>query len=103
MTLPAVQPNVWMVTPFVALLAAMALAPLFCAHWWRRHYMKVSFALGAITLVYYLGALHANERLLHTGMDFLSFVSLIGSFFVVAVGIHIGVKGEPTPKPSLVL
>src|SRR5438094_4801031 len=102
MTLPAVQPNVWMVTPFVALLAAMALAPLFCADWWRRHYMKVAFALGAITLVYYLGALHANERVLHTGMDYLSFVCLIGSLFVVAGGIHIGVKGEATPKANVV-
>jgi len=37
----AIQPNPLMVTPFVALLAAIALAPLCFAQWWARHFLKV--------------------------------------------------------------
>lgn len=91
-----------MATPFFALLAGIALAPLFFASWWARHYVKVTFGLAAITLVYYFTVLRAPERVLHTGMDYISFICLIGSLFVISGGIHINVKGEATPKVNVV-
>ena len=33
----------------------------------------------------------------HTGVEYFSFIALIGSLFVVSGGIHISVKGEATP------
>jgi Na+/H+ antiporter NhaD/arsenite permease-like protein len=95
--LTEIQPNPWMVAPFVGLLAAIALAPLFFANWWGRHFVKVTFGLAAITLVYYFVGLRAHERVLHTGMEYLSFICLVGSLFVVSGGIHINVKGEAKP------
>ena len=92
-----IQPSPWMVLPFIALLAAIALAPLFFASWWGRHFGKVSFGLAAVALGYYLIGLRANERVLHTAIEYFSFISLIGSLFVVSGGIHINVKGEATP------
>ena len=92
-----VLPNPWAMLPFGALLAALALAPLFFAGWWTRHYPKVALVLGAITLGYYLFDLHAYERAAHTGIEYVQFIALIGSLFVVAGGIHITVKGESTP------
>ncbi|HSU56539.1 MAG TPA: sodium:proton antiporter, partial [Candidatus Dormibacteraeota bacterium] len=92
-----VLPSLWMATPFVALLAAIALAPLFFANWWSKHFTKVSFGLAAITLVYYIGVLHAQERAARTGLEYLSFICLIGSLYVVSGGIHINVRGEATP------
>ncbi len=91
------HPNPWMVTPFILLLAAMALAPLFFADWWSRNFSKVTLTLAAVALAYYLAALHAHARVLHTAMDYVSFVALIGSLFVISGGIHINVKGEATP------
>src|SRR5215471_21440890 len=96
-----VQINGWMIGPFVALLAAIALAPLFFANWWGRHFAKVSFGLGAITLLYYLVALHAHQRAFHTAAEYVSFISLIGSLFVLSGGIHITVQGEATPKANV--
>jgi Na+/H+ antiporter NhaD/arsenite permease-like protein len=101
MMIAEIQPNPWMVTPFVALLAAIALAPLFFANWWGRHFAKVAFGLGAITLVYYFAGLHAQERVLHTAAEYISFICLIGSLFVVSGGIHINVKGEATPAVNV--
>ena len=85
------------VIPFVTLLAAIALAPLFFANWWGKHFAKVAFGLGAITLIYYLAGLQGPERVMHTAEEYLSFICLVGSLFVVSGGIHINVKGEATP------
>ncbi len=90
-------PNPWMILPFGMLLALIALGPLFFFDWWGRHYPKVAFSLGGITLAYYLFSLHAGARALEVGHDYLSFIALVGSLFVVSGGIHINVKGEATP------
>ncbi len=95
-------PNPWMILPFALLLGAMAFAPLRAPQWWLRHYAKVALALGAVTLGYYLFVLRDAPRVLHTGHDYLSFIALVGSLFVVSGGIHIGVKGEATPLANVV-
>jgi Na+/H+ antiporter NhaD/arsenite permease-like protein len=64
--------------------------------------MKVTLGLAAITLVYYIAILHAHEHVLDTGMEYISFICLIGSLFVVSGGIHINVKGEATPLVNVV-
>ena len=96
--LAIVEPSAWMIMPFAALLAAIALAPLFFGEWWGRHFGKVSFGLAAVSLAYYLLALGARDRVLHTAEEYFSFICLIGSLFVVSGGIHINVKGEATPS-----
>jgi Na+/H+ antiporter NhaD/arsenite permease-like protein len=95
------QPNPWMIVPFVLLLASIALGPLVNADAWGKHYPKVAFSLGAITLVYYLFGLKAHTHVLHVAHEYLSFIVLIGSLFVVSGGIHITVKGEATPLENV--
>ncbi|HKI69336.1 MAG TPA: sodium:proton antiporter, partial [Verrucomicrobiae bacterium] len=98
----AVVPNPWMILPFGLLLAFIALAPLFFADWWSKHYVKVAYALGAVTLVYYLVGLQAFERVWEESYHYISFIVLVGSLFVVSGGIHINVKGEATPSVNVV-
>jgi Na+/H+ antiporter NhaD/arsenite permease-like protein len=100
----ALHPSPWMMIPFGVLLATIALAPLFFPGWWGRHYPKAAYALGAITLTYYLGFLGdaGRVRALHTGIEYVSFICLIGSLFVVSGGIHITVKGEATPMANVI-
>jgi Na+/H+ antiporter NhaD/arsenite permease-like protein len=86
-----------MILPFGLLLGTIALAPVFFPEWWARHYPKVAYSLGAITLCYYVFGLHAYQRVLHVGQEYVSFVALIGSLFIVSGGIHINVKGKGTP------
>jgi Na+/H+ antiporter NhaD/arsenite permease-like protein len=90
-----------MIIPFGALLLLIALAPLFFADWWHRHYPKVAIALGAATVVYYIFGLHAGERVVEVAHEYFSFIALIGSLFIVAGGIHITVKGEATPLENV--
>lgn len=96
-------PNPWMILPFGLLLGLIALAPLFFANWWARHYPKVALSLAAVTLGYYLFGLPAGaaETARQTGAEYVSFIALIGSLFVVSGGIHINVKGEATPTGNV--
>ncbi len=87
---------VWVI-PFVLLLLSIAILPLANKHWWEKYYPWVAIGLGAIVVSHYVFGLRNTESLLHTGYEYLSFISLIGSLFVVAGGIHISVKGEATP------
>jgi Na+/H+ antiporter NhaD/arsenite permease-like protein len=97
-----IVPNPWMILPFALLLGMMALAPSLAGNWWSRHYSKIALGLGAITLGYYLFILQAPGRVLHVAHDYVSFIVLIGSLFVVSGGIHIRVKGEATPLANVV-
>ena len=91
-----------MILPFVLLLGAIASAPLVAPKWWLRHYAKVALGLGAVTLGYYLFVLRAMTGLANTGHEYVSFIELVGSLYVVSGGIHIGVKGQATPFANVV-
>lgn len=96
------EPKLWMATPFVLLLGTIAAGPLLFPAWWARHYPKVALGLGAVGLALYVGGLGATERALHTAREYVSFIALIGSLFVVSGGILIQVKGEATPGGNAV-
>jgi Na+/H+ antiporter NhaD/arsenite permease-like protein len=93
--------NAWMVAPFCALLAAIALGPLFFADWWGRNYPKVVGVLAAIVVAYYIAGLHAPMHVLRTAHEYISFIALVGSLFIVSGGIHINVRGEATPAVNV--
>ncbi|MDB6023147.1 MAG: Citrate transporter [Pedosphaera sp.] len=97
-----VSVNPWMILPFGVLLALIALAPLLVPDWWHKHYPKAACGLAVVTLAYYFIELHAAGRVWHTAHDYVSFIMLIGSLFVVSGGIHINVKGEATPFVNVV-
>ena len=96
-----IQPNPWMILPFAILLAAIALGPLINADAWGKQYPKIAFGLGAITLGYYLFSLKAHAHVLGVAHEYVSFIILIGSLYVVSGGIHITVKGEATPLENV--
>lgn len=93
----AAEPHPAMMIPFAIMLLSIAMMPFINKHWWEHHYPKVAIALAAISIFYYFFILHHGERMLHVGYEYVSFIALIGSLFVVAGGIHIRVKGESTP------
>ena len=90
-------PPSWLALPFAVLLAAIAVMPFVDHRWWERHYAKVSVVLGAVCALYYLFWLRNYERLLQAAHEYVSFLALVGSLFVVAGGIHVRVRGGATP------
>jgi Na+/H+ antiporter NhaD/arsenite permease-like protein len=90
-------PPLWTVIPFAVLLLAIALMPLIAGHFWEHHYPKVAVGLGLVTGLYYYFVRHDSHALLHAGHEYVSFMALVGSLFVISGGINIQVKGEATP------
>lgn len=90
-------PPMGMLAPFIILLLCIALMPLFAAHFWEHHYPKVAVALGLVTAGYYAFVQHDWHPLQHAAHEYVSFMALVGSLFVISGGINIRVKGEATP------
>lgn len=93
----AALPPVGMLAPFAILLLCIALMPLFAAHFWEHHYPKVAVGLGLVTTAYYVLVQHDWHPLHHAAHEYVSFMALVGSLFVISGGISIRVKGEATP------
>jgi Na+/H+ antiporter NhaD/arsenite permease-like protein len=91
------EPHVVMIAPFVILLLAIALLPFVLKHHWEDHYPKVAIGLGLITVAYYVGVLHNTPRMFLGLIDYVGFMALIGSLYVIAGGIHINMTGRSTP------
>ena len=95
--------NPGMIAPFILLLFAIALMPLINIHWWERKYPAFAVGLGIIPVVYYFFVLKNGPRMIATGMEYFSFIALIGSLFVVSGGIHIRIRGRSTPIANVIL
>jgi Na+/H+ antiporter NhaD/arsenite permease-like protein len=95
-----------MMLPFALLLlliATMPLTPHRVKHLWERFYPAVAAGLGLLVVAYYLTRVPGGGTVIvHTLREYVSFISLIGSLFVVAGGIHIHVRGEATPVGNVV-
>ncbi len=86
-----------LILPFVLLLFSIAVMPLLNSKWWGKYYPYVSVGWGSIVLLYYLFVFKAPEPVLHVAAEYMSFIALIGSLFVVSGGIHISTKGQAKP------
>ncbi len=97
-------PPVWMVIPFIILLLMIATGPLFYHHVWEHHYPKIAVGLGAVVACFYGFFMdHGTHVLLHTLEEYISFIALIASLFIVSGGIliKIGARGKPLVNGGL--
>lgn len=89
----------YMVIPFVLMLLSIAIFPLWKAHWWESNWHKliVSGVLGIPTLIYLLvNGLQANA--MHSIVfDYVPFIILLGSLFVISGGIMLTGDIKATP------
>ena len=75
----------WSVVPFAGLLLSIALLPLLAPALWARHYAKVCLAFGVPVASFFL--LRAPRELLHTTLEYASFLILLASLFTISGGI----------------
>src|SRR4030042_673763 len=88
------------VAPFAGLLLSIALLPLVAPALWARHYAKVCLAFGVPVAAFFL--LRAPSELLHTALEYASFLILLASFFIFVVA-NIGGALTPSGDPPLFL
>ena len=93
----AAEPSRLAMVPFAVLLLAITLGPWIAQHHWERHYHKLCLALAGSVCLYYLLVLKQPTRIIHAGMEYVTFMVVVGSFFVVAGGIHLRAKAPSSP------
>jgi Na+/H+ antiporter NhaD/arsenite permease-like protein len=95
-------PPFWLLAPFAILILAIAMGPLLIAPLWHRRYPLISISLATIVIAYYLLIRRNSAPVISALEEYISFIALIGSLFVVSGGIRIGVAGESTPFRNVV-
>ena len=98
----------WSVVPFAGLLLSIALLPMVAEHWWHHNRNQLLVAVGWATPVFlYLGYLAVTDDgtlghdaihgLKHAFEEYLSFIALLGSLYVISGGILL--RGDLEGKP----
>jgi len=100
---PALEMPVWAVLPFAGLLLCIAILPLVAHHFWESNRNKgIVAALFAVPVAVYLVAAHGEaglHQLFEKGHEYVAFILLLGSLFVVTGGIVI--RGSLSGTPLL--
>jgi Na+/H+ antiporter NhaD/arsenite permease-like protein len=91
------------VLPFALLLLCIAALPLAVPHFWDKNRNKgIITALVSLPIAGWLIA-SSPSALGHTALEYVSFLCLLGSLFVVAGGIHVAGDLKATPKDNVIL
>jgi Na+/H+ antiporter NhaD/arsenite permease-like protein len=93
----AAEPNWPIMLPFGILLLAIALGPLTAQYHWERHYHQLCVVLAGAVCSYHIFVVHQSARVLHASIDYVTFMVVVGSFFVVSGGIHLRVRAPSSP------
>jgi Na+/H+ antiporter NhaD/arsenite permease-like protein len=90
-------PPVYTVIPFVLMLLAIAVAPLWLPHWWARnsHKLLVGAVLGTPVLALYL--FRRPAALVAMAEDYVSFIVLLAGLYTISAGIRLTGDLEATP------
>ncbi len=97
MTESAFVPALGWILPFAAFLVCIAVVPLAAPHFWESNLRKllVSAVLGIpVLLLYFAHDPHAIEE---TARDYVSFMVLLGSLYVISGGVLMDGDLEATP------
>ena len=96
---PTFVPSPVWIVPFAALLLGIAILPLVAPRFWEANLRKlgVSTLLGAPVVWLYL--LHSPQTLLHSAADYVSFIVLLGSLYVIAGGVRM--DGDLVATPAV--
>ena len=85
------------VAPFVILLLAIALLPLWLPRWWESNRSKLIVSLGLGLPILALYAVRRPEALLSMAEEYVSFIVLLAGLFVISGGILL--RGDLVATP----
>ncbi|WP_179376027.1 sodium:proton antiporter [Winogradskyella wichelsiae] len=97
----ATEIPLWPSIPFFIILLAIAVGPLIAEHWWENNKNKLIIStVLSVPTIYYLVHMDLTEHLKHQILgDYLPFIVLLTSLFVITGGIHL--SGDIKAKPKV--
>jgi Na+/H+ antiporter NhaD/arsenite permease-like protein len=104
-------PPIWTILPFLGILFSIALFPLFAEHFWEHHYPKISLVWLVLAIVLMAVSVPADltfleafgSKFFSTIEEYIAFIILLGSLFVISGGIHISGDLAGTPRVNFVI
>lgn len=99
---------IWAVFPFILMLLCIAIIPLINEHWWENNRNRGAIAalLGIPVLIYtWMVAPAPGHVIWHTTEEYISFIALLGSLFIISGGVVItgNLIGKPRVNASFLL
>ncbi len=91
------------VSPFILILAGIAILPLAAPAFWDRNRNKAFFATLLASPIAIWLLLSSPARLAITARDYGSFLCLLASLFVITGGIHLGGDLQATPRNNTLI
>ncbi len=98
---------IWLLGPFALLLLSVAVMPFLAPKFWHRHYPDVSLFLGAAVAAYFIAAFgvpgyhgsksYGSYAMLHSGLEYYSFIALVGGLYLASGGIVVDLRGRGGP------
>lgn len=92
---------IWSIIPFILMLLCIAVLPLTFEHWWESNKNKfiVACVLGIPVGLYFMffAGHHGQHELLHVMLEYLAFMFLLGSLYIISGGILLRGDLEATP------
>jgi len=97
-TLADAQTPTWSVLPFACYLLVIAVVPLFLPHFWEKNRNKLIVAIAAgIPAAAYLLTSHGGHLLLDSLKEYVAFIVLLASLFIISGAIYL--KGSLAGTP----
>ena len=92
----------WSLFPFIGMLLSIAVLPLIASGWWDSNRNKLLVSIAVSLPVLYVVVKCNTVLLLHSLLDYFSFLVLLGSLFVISGGIYIRGAFAGTPLVNTV-
>jgi Na+/H+ antiporter NhaD/arsenite permease-like protein len=94
--------SLWLL-PFVAMLGCIALMPFINRRWWEKHYPKVTIGLALLGALYYFVLAPSAWPWIGYMQEYVSFILLLASLYIVSGGILIRITRKATPLANCTL
>jgi Na+/H+ antiporter NhaD/arsenite permease-like protein len=97
-------PPLWTALPFVAYLLTIAIAPLVVPHFWEPNRNKLLLGvIASVPVVLFLLSFHDGVHWLHHALrEYVAFIALLGSLFVISGGVYLRGALAGTPLVNTV-
>ena len=93
----------WVSIPFLIMLLAIAVGPLILGKWWDKNKNKLLISLIlSVPVIIYMLINGLTTNLVNTVVhDYVPFIILLGSLFIITGGIHVSGDIKATPRNNL--
>lgn len=91
------------ILPFITLLILISTGPIFYEKFWNKNYKKISIILSIFTILYYVIILKNTIKPIKSIIEYIEFISLIISLYVISECIMIKIKGKCNTKNNIII